>query len=300
LAEEAPEVPLVFEAEPEAASSDARERRRTEPSPTHELGPPVRQLEWVVFDTETTGFGPDAHMVELAAVRLSPDFVVQGIFSSLVRPPLPIPSDASAVHGIHDVHVEEAPRAPEVLQAFMDFARGAVLVAHNASFDRAILVAETDRARHEPRGAQRPLAPDAAGAAALPERAIVDTLKLARWAFPGLPSYTLGNLRDVLDLDGWDFSVANGEPGLVRAVSSRDAHRALPDALAAAKLLVRVLELVPGLAAGTLDELLEPPVDRTRNGAADANGALPRTSLPRPQAPPKPSEPGQLTLFPLV
>ena len=65
---------------------------------------------YAVFDCETTGTDPDAdEIVSLALVLLDRDGVETGRFSSLVRPSCPIPEDATAIHGISDADVADAP-----------------------------------------------------------------------------------------------------------------------------------------------------------------------------------------------
>src|SRR5687768_16062348 len=59
----------------------------------------------VFLDTETTGLGRDAEAVEVAVVGVDGSIVLD----TLVRPAQPIPPEASAIHGILDVHVDAAP-----------------------------------------------------------------------------------------------------------------------------------------------------------------------------------------------
>ena len=62
-----------------------------------------------------------------------------GQFSSLVNPGGAIPERIAALTGISDAMVAAAPPLVEVLPAFLAFARGCVLTAHNAPFDVGFL-----------------------------------------------------------------------------------------------------------------------------------------------------------------
>jgi len=95
---------------------------------------------YAVFDCETTGTDvAEDEIVSLALIRLGADGREESRYTVLVRPSRPIPAEATAVHGISDGDVEQAPRfaqiAPELLARLGDV----VFVAHNASFDLGML-----------------------------------------------------------------------------------------------------------------------------------------------------------------
>lgn len=108
---------------------------------------PTRQLV-VAFDVETTGLSARLdRIVDVAAVCVE----TGESFSTLVNPSRAIPVRASAVHGIADRDVRQAPTwstAADRLWAWLEArrrGRGVVFVAHNAPFDMAFLRAECGR-----------------------------------------------------------------------------------------------------------------------------------------------------------
>lgn len=143
----------------------------------HELGP------FTIFDLETTGFSPSRdRIVEIAAVHVDIDGT-ETRFQSLINPGCPIPPAASRVHNITDDMVANFPSFRNVIPEFMQLAKGSTLVAHNARFDLGFLQESLFRSGHE-----------------IWRGNTMDTMKLAQQTFAGLPSYSLQNLRAVLNL----------------------------------------------------------------------------------------------------
>jgi DNA polymerase III subunit epsilon len=104
-----------------------------------DLGTPLRDVTFVVVDLETTGGSPTASRVtEIGAVKTRGGEVL-GELQTLVDPGMPIPASISALTGITDGMVAGWPPMEAVLPAFLEFARGAALVAHNARFDTGFL-----------------------------------------------------------------------------------------------------------------------------------------------------------------
>lgn len=98
---------------------------------------PTTDLDYVIFDVETTGMKPEeGHtVVELAAQRVRARQVVD-TFASLVNPGKKMDEEAVAIHGITNEMVRDMGRPlVEVMPAFMLFCVGATLVAHNIRFD---------------------------------------------------------------------------------------------------------------------------------------------------------------------
>jgi DNA polymerase III epsilon subunit family exonuclease len=184
-----------------AATGEPRSPRRDAASL---LPPDWRELRYLAFDVETTGLDPKScRVIELAAFvfDLGHPREPLGSMDRLVNPGVPIPEAARAVHGISDGDVAAAPLFSEIAAEFEALAEGTILVAHNASFDLGFISMEFAKTG-------RPA----------PVNRVLDSLRLARAAFPGLPSYSLPRLAASL--------------GIVPARS----HRALDDALACAEV----------------------------------------------------------------
>src|SRR5579859_2204884 len=104
-----------------------------------ELDEPLRTTTFTVVDLETTGGSNTADgITEIGAVRVCGG-EVQGEFQTLVDPGMPITPFVTVLTGITDAMVVGAPRIASVLPSFFEFARGSVLVAHNAPFDVGFL-----------------------------------------------------------------------------------------------------------------------------------------------------------------
>ncbi len=110
----------------------------------------LRETTFVVVDLETTGGRPsgDGHdcITEIGAVKVRAGEVL-GELATLVDPGRSIPPQIVALTGITTAMVCNAPRIESVLPSFLEFSRGAVLVAHNAGFDIGFLRAAAERAQ---------------------------------------------------------------------------------------------------------------------------------------------------------
>lgn len=95
----------------------------------------------VYLDTETTGFGPTAEIVDIAIL----DAAGTTIFESLVRPRGRIPLDAQAIHGINDDMVAHAPAWPEIEPHVTRLLRDSTVVVYNAEFDLQMVNQENAR-----------------------------------------------------------------------------------------------------------------------------------------------------------
>jgi DNA polymerase III subunit epsilon len=100
----------------------------------------------IYLDTESTALGPLAQIVDVALV--SGDGTV--LFDSFVRPTIPIPADASAIHGIYDHHVTGAPAWEEIAPYLSALLTGARVVVYNARFDSGLINQCCNHCGHQP------------------------------------------------------------------------------------------------------------------------------------------------------
>ncbi len=89
----------------------------------------------VYLDTETTGLGLHAEIVDIAVITGAGAV----LFNSLVKPDRPIPEDASLIHGIFDDHVADAPRWPEIASWLQTLLADARVIVYNAEYDSTMI-----------------------------------------------------------------------------------------------------------------------------------------------------------------
>lgn len=112
-----------------------------------EAGARLGDLEFVVLDTELTGFDPkrDA-IVSVAAVRLTGLSIMAGeTFAALARPQRDVPRQSSLVHGLTASALSQADDLEAVLRRLLDFIGPAVIVGHHVDLDMAFLNAASRR-----------------------------------------------------------------------------------------------------------------------------------------------------------
>lgn len=89
----------------------------------------------VILDTETTGLDTTARLVEIAI--LAADGAV--LLDSLVNPDMPIPPDATAVHGISDADVAGALTLPDLWPLICDTIADRPVICWNSPYDHKII-----------------------------------------------------------------------------------------------------------------------------------------------------------------
>ncbi len=204
-----------------------------------ELGRSLREVTFCVVDLETTGAsaGAGSMITEIGAVKVRGGEVL-GEFQTLVNPHTEIPPFIAVLTGITSSMVATSPPIEAALPAFLEFAQGCVLVAHNAPFDVGFL-------RHFAEQQGRPW----------PRFEVLDTARLARRVVTrdDAPNCKLSSL-----------AVAFGS-------QTTPNHRALSDARATVDVLHGLMERLGGLGVHTLEELqtfsarVSPAVRRKRH-----------------------------------
>jgi DNA polymerase-3 subunit epsilon len=185
----------------------------------------LRETTFVVVDLETTGgrASGDGHdsITEIGAVKVRGGAVL-GELATLVDPGRSIPPQIVALTGITTAMVFDAPRIDSVLPAFLEFSRGAVLVAHNAGFDIGFLRAAAERCQ-----------------IAWPRPPVLCTVRLARRVLTRdeAPSVRLAALARLF------------------GATTTPTHRALDDARATVDVLHGLIERVGNQGVHTYTEL---------------------------------------------
>ena len=187
-----------------------------------DLGTPLAEVTFVVVDLETTGGSArDCGITEIGAVKVRGGEQL-GELQTFVNPGEPIPAFIQSLTGITDAMVADAPRTGEAVASFLEFARGAVLVAHNAGFDIGFLKAAC--ATHDLRW---------------PGPTVLDTVRLARQVVSRdeVRNHKLGTLAQYFG-----------------AATTPD-HRALHDARATVDVLHGLIGRLGSVGVHTLEEL---------------------------------------------
>lgn len=89
----------------------------------------------VVLDVETTGLSEDAEVIEVCVI----DRTGAVLLNTLVKPAGAVPADASAIHGLMDAHLQDAPTWPQIHDDLCRALDGRPMLAYNAEFDLRML-----------------------------------------------------------------------------------------------------------------------------------------------------------------
>jgi DNA polymerase-3 subunit epsilon len=155
---------------------------------------------YAIVDIETTGGYAERHRITEIAIYHHDGLQITGHFKTLVNPDRKIPSFITALTGITQEMVLEAPAFGDIAAEVWRQLQDRVFVAHNAHFDYSFLKKEFE------------------GAGLAFHTKKLCTVRLSRKIIPGLHSYSLGRLAESL------------------GIAIPDRHRAGGDALATARI----------------------------------------------------------------
>ena len=178
-------------------------------------------LSYVVVDVETTGgspFGGD-RITEFCAVTIINGQIVD-VFETLINPQRPIPPKVTRLTRITWDMVQHAPTIRDMAARIAEVLRGHLFVGHNAAFDWRFVTSELSRFAGQQISGER-----------------LCTVKLARAVVPGIRRRSLDSLS-------YFYGIEN-----------HARHRAGGDALATAKVLLRLLAAARDRGCETLEDL---------------------------------------------
>lgn len=176
---------------------------------------------YVVFDLETTGFSAiNNKIIEIGAVKVEKGIITDR-FSTFVNPNEPIPFRIEKLTGISDNMVIDARTIEEIMPEFLEFAKGCVMVAHNADFDMSFIIRNCERMGIDT------------------EFTILDTVNLSRILLPNLKNFKLDTVAKALN------------------VPLLNHHRAVDDAGCTAEIFVKLIKILKEKGIFNLDGVNE-------------------------------------------
>ncbi|MCB1503867.1 MAG: PAS domain S-box protein [Hyphomicrobiaceae bacterium] len=186
----------------------------------------LRDLTYVVFDSETTGLEPSNgdEIIQIAGVRILNGRILTGeAFDQLVDPGRRVPPLATRITGISQEMVNGQPKITDVLPRFHDYVGDAVLVAHNAAFDMKFLQLKQDQCNLRF------------------DNPVLDTVLLSAIVHDHTNQHTLDAVAERFSIE----------------IPPETRHTALGDSLATAGVLLKLIDLLEVHNIRTLGEAIE-------------------------------------------
>ena len=187
---------------------------------------------YAIVDIETTGGHASANGITEIAICIHDGKKVVKRFETLVNPQREIPIYISALTGITNEMVKDAPSFEDVAADIYHLIHGKIFVAHNVNFDFSFVRYHLAAAGYDLQTNK------------------LCTVRLGRKILPGLPSYSLGRLCKHLGID------------------NQNRHRAMGDAEATAELFTLLLNsdtdnhIKQSLKQGSKDQVLPPNLSK--------------------------------------
>ncbi|HFU3984105.1 TPA: bifunctional DnaQ family exonuclease/ATP-dependent helicase [Streptococcus suis] len=175
---------------------------------------------YAVVDLEATGTGADAKIIQIGIVLVENGEIIDS-YATDINPYELLDDHIKNLTGITDQQLSQAPDFGQVASSIYDMIGDAIFVAHNVKFDANLLAEALFFEGYE----------------LLTPR--VDTVELSQLFFPTFEKYSLGNLAEHLEL-GLD-----------------QAHTAISDAMATARLLIKIQEKIKSLPRSIVEKILD-------------------------------------------
>ncbi|MBN2542811.1 3'-5' exoribonuclease [bacterium] len=179
------------------------------------LDKPLTEIEFTVFDIETTGLHPKEgdEILEISGIKMTGNKINSTAkLTSLVNPNKPIPFKVTLKNNIDSKMVKDAPPIEEVLPKFLKFIGDSVLVAQNIAFDLSFIRYKIEELELEKL-----------------ENCNLDTYQMSKFLFPDKKYLNLDALASELNIQP--------DKGMKR-------HRSLADALIAAKIFSKFVKML--------------------------------------------------------
>ena len=174
---------------------------------------------YCVFDIETTGLSAkECEITEIGAVLYKGGKILD-TFESFVNPHTEISENITSLTGITNEMVADAPDISEVLPRFLEFSKGCIYVAHNASFDIGFISNDAEKQ----------------GIEFMPT--YIDTVAVSRYTNPDLNKHTLDAVGKYFDLGDFNH------------------HRAFEDAHMLGLIFGKLCEKLSGEGIHTLNQV---------------------------------------------
>lgn len=125
----------------------------------------------IIFDTETTGLGKDAKIIQFSGIRYIIDtnfrFQEEKVIDIYINPEMPLPEKIKEITGLNDEILSIYPNEMSEVQRIKEFLlKGDVFAAYNSPFDMRMLEQMSERTK-----------------CLLPQRPVLDVLELVRDQF---------------------------------------------------------------------------------------------------------------------
>jgi DNA polymerase III subunit epsilon len=137
---------------------------------------------YAIVDIETTGGHASANGITEIAVYIHDGTRIVKHFETLINPQQNIPRYITALTGIDNYMVQDAPAFDEIAATLFDLLKDTIFIAHNVNFDYSFIKHQLKIEGYD-----------------LTAKKLC-TVRLGRKVFPGLPSYSLGNLCRSLEI----------------------------------------------------------------------------------------------------